>query len=117
MPATVNIQSTTTFVTPFGSLAVGPIPVTGTIVPLPLTLLLQSGNNSFTCPTGAVGCIVTPPTTNAIVLKAKTTSGDTGMNRPAATPWIEIFDPANLPTTYFINAASLTVGNTTVLFF
>ncbi len=117
MPATVNLQSTTTFATPYGLLSVGPIPVTGTIVPVPVSLVLQSGNNTFTPPTGSVGCIVTPPPTNAVVLKAKTTSGDTGMNRPPALPWIEVFDPANLPASYFINAASLTVGNTTVLFF
>lgn len=118
MPLSLNIQSAAAFTTPDGgSESVGPISVVGTIVPQRTFLNLQSGNNSFTPPTGAVGCLITPPTSNAVVLKVKTTSGDTGVNIPQNVSSLLIFDPSNLPATLYINAATNTTGNTSVLFF
>lgn len=116
--ATLNIQSAAAYTNPTGGTeTIGPINVVGTITPLRTFLNLQSGNNSFTVPTGAVGAIITPPSTNTIVLKGKTTSGDVGVNLPMAAPSVILFDTANLPGTLYINAASATTGYTTVLFF
>lgn len=118
MPLTLNIQSAAPFTTADGGTqSVGPANVTGTITPVAYSLVLVSGNNSFTVPAGAVGCLITPPNTNTVALKTKTTSGDTGENIPQATPSLRQFDPNNLPATLYINAASNTTGNTTVLFF
>lgn len=114
----LNIQSAANYTTPDGgSASLGPITVAGTITPVETFANLVSGNNSLAVPSGAVGCVITPPTTNAIVLKAKTTSGDTGINIHQSQPSMLRFDPNNLPATLYINAASNTTGNTTVLFF
>lgn len=117
MPATLTVQSTASFATGFGTVSVGPITVTGTITPQVANANLTSGNNSFTVPTGAVGCIITPPSSSAIVLKVKTTSGDTGVNIPQATPSIFLFDSSNVPATLYVNAANNTTGQTQVLWF
>ena len=114
----LNIQSAANYRTPDGgSASLGPITVSGSITPEETFANLLSGNNSFSVPASSVGCIITPPTTNAIVLKAKTTSGDTGINIPQNVPSLFVFDPNNLPAAMYINAASNTTGNTTVLFF
>lgn len=117
MSATVTIQSASQIPANFGDFDIGPFSITGTITPVFMSAILASGNNAFTVPASSRGVIVTPPTSSAIVLISKTTSGDTGQNRPQGTPWIECFDPSNVPATYYINAASLTVGNTTLIFF
>src|ERR1019366_870270 len=78
MPATINLQSTAAFLTPFGTLPLGPLSVTGTIIPVPLAQVLAAGNNSFAVPTGAVGVIITPPPSNAIALKSKAQTGING---------------------------------------
>lgn len=116
--ATVTIQSAAGFATPDGGTEnIGPINVAGTITPQRTYANLASGNNSVLVPSGSVGVIITPPAASAIVLKYKTTSGDTGINIPQGTSSIQIFDPSNVPTSIFINAASLTTGNTQFLFF
>ena len=115
--ATVTIQSTASVSTPFGSIAIGPITVTGAVPPSAQQANLASGNNTFTVPASSAGCVIAPPTTNNVVIKAKTTSGDTGLLVPQAAPSVLIFDPANVPGTLYLNAASNTTGLTAVIFF
>lgn len=117
MALTLTLQGTATAPTGFGSLSVGPISFVGTIAPQVVNLNLVSGNNSVTVPTGAVGCVVTPPASSAIVIKYKTTSGDVGVNVPQATPSVFVFDSSNVPATVYLNAASNTTGQTQVVFF
>ncbi len=117
MGMTLQIQSTATTETSYGDVDVGPISIAGSIGPIQTSLVLASGNNSFTVPSTAVGAIISPPTTNAIVLIFKTTSGDVGVNMPPSAPTIVRFDTANRPATLFVNAASQTTGYTQVLFF
>lgn len=117
MGLVLNVQSQTAFSTAFGSLSIGPFITTGTITPQVASLNLQSGNNSFTVPASAVGCVIVPPAANAVVLKAKTTSGDVGVNIPQNAPSVLLFDPNNLPATLYINAASGTTGQTQIVFF
>lgn len=118
MPLSLNIQSAAAFTTPDGGTeSVGPISIVGTIVPQRTFLALQSGNNTFAVPTGAVGCIITPPSTGGVVLKVKTVSGDTGMDIPEGSSSLVLFDSLNLPSDLYINAASTMSGNTSVLFF
>lgn len=115
--ATLNLTSASAFTTPFGTVTIGPFNFTGTITALIEYLNLVSGNNSITVPTGAVGVLIVPPTTNNVVLKYKTTSGDVGLNIPQATPALFLFDSANVPATVYVNAASNTTGQTQVVFF
>jgi hypothetical protein len=116
--ATVNIQSVAGFPTPDGGTEnIGPINVVGTITPQRTFLNLASGNNAITVPANSVGVVITPPAANVVALKYKTTSGDVGINIPQGASSIEIFDPSNLPATIYLNAASLTTGNTALLFF
>lgn len=117
MPLTINIQSPSAASISVGSESVSFPSIAGTITPLTFGATLASGNNSFTVPAGSLGVIITPPPANAIVLKYKTTSGDTGVNIPLAIPSIFLFDVSNMPATCFINAASLTTGTTQLLFF
>ena len=117
MGASITVQSAAAVTENFGTLTIGPFTVTGTIVPVALGLALASGNNSFTVPSGAVGAVVSPPAGNAIALKAKTTTGDTGINIPQQTPSVFFFDTANLPATFYINAGSSSASVTQVIFF
>lgn len=114
----LSIQGSATVATAFGTDAIGPITVQGTITPYKTYANLLSGNNTIAVPSGAwAGCLIVPPTTNTQVLKAKTTSGDTGINIPKAAPSLLIFDSANLPTNLYLNAAADTTGLTAVMFF
>lgn len=119
MALTLTIQSQAAYTNPqSGTSTVGPISVGGTITPVVgYNGVLASGANTITIPTGAVGCIITPPPTNAQTLKIKGVTGDTGINIPQATPTIFLFDTANTPANFVITAGALTVGNTQVLFF
>lgn len=117
MPLTLQLQSTASAPAAFGALSVGPISFAGSIAPQVTNINLQSGNNTLTVPAGAIGCIIAPPSPNAIVLKWKTTSGDVGVDIPQQTPSPIIFDQLNVPTTAYINAASNTTGQTQILWF
>lgn len=118
MPATVQVQSASFFATADGgSSSIGPVVLTGTIIPRETFINLVSGDNSIAVPALAAGCIISPPDTNTEILIAKTTIGDVGMNIPKATPSILVFDIANVPTTLFLNAADDTTGFTSVRFF
>ena len=118
---TLNIQSSTAaIVDAFGTRAIGPFSVAGTATMQQLFVNLVNGNNTITVPTGVpwVGVIIVPPTTNTVALKYKTTSGDTGVVISPSLPSVFIFDSTtpSLPVSLFINAASNTTGNTSLLF-
>jgi hypothetical protein len=115
-PATVNVQALLPVSVPGGDF--NPyFSTTGIITPVNFNVILQSGNNTFAVPSGAIGCVVTPPADGAVILKSKTVSGDTGVDRPQDLPWLELFDPSNAPTNFYINAASTMTEFTSVYFF
>jgi hypothetical protein len=103
--ATTASISLSQFVTSFGTVAAGAV-VVGTITPVVYSQVFASGDNTFPVPAGAVGCWVSPASTNTHVLKFRTVGGDTGDDIPQASPFIHLFDPANLPTNVIINAAA-----------
>ena|SRR5437867_3068159 len=116
----LTLQSSANVTLAWGNVGFGPIIITGANDPIVQSLNLASGNNTFTTPTsptGWVGVLVVPPPANAIVIKYKTTSGDTGVNISQNSPSLFRFDTANVPTTVYLNAASLTTGITLVIFF
>ncbi len=85
------------------------------------TLVLASGDNTFTLPTtpAPTMAIIVLPLTNAVVTKFKGAAGDTGMVMKPAGGWMILnFNTASLPTSFVLNAASAhTAGlNTTVYF-
>lgn len=111
----LTIQSSAAATLPFGSLSVGPINITGNIAPQLSLVNLASGFNSITVPSGAIGVIITPPTTNAVALTLKGVTGDTGISIPAAATSLVTF--GTTPSTIGITAASATTGNTQFIFF
>lgn len=115
---TIGIASTGTAATGFGTVGISGITVAGALnPPVANSLTLASGNNTIAVPSGAVGVVIVPPAANAIVLLYKTTSGDTGILIPVATPDIKLFATGSTPANIIINAASATSGLTQVLFF
>ena len=117
MALSVTVQSASSTPVGGGTWSLGPFTITGTIVPVPLSNNLQSGNTTFTVATGAIGVIIAPPAGNAVVIKQKTITGDTGTAIPEASPSVVLFDPSSPPTSFFLNAASNTNGYTTITFF
>jgi hypothetical protein len=115
--ATLTIQATGAATLPFGSFTFGPITVAGSITPSITSLTLASGLNTIPVPGNTVGVIISPPIGNALALRAKTTSGDAGINIPPAAPSVVLFDTANRPSDLFIDAADDTTGLTQISFF
>lgn len=76
--ATVVVQSSATSPTNFGTLGIGPFSTVGTLAPQVANLNLVAGINAVTVPAGAVGCVVTPPTANAVALNAWAAPGSGG---------------------------------------
>ncbi len=116
MGLVLQIQSTAAVATGFGSLTVGPITVTGSNTPTIVNTTLTSGANTITVPSGAVACVITPPSGNGVALTLKGVTGDTGVHISQTTPSLIVFDGSNLPSTFVITAASLTTGSTQILF-
>lgn len=116
MPMTLTASGNAA-ATAYGTLTVGTTTFVGTIAPQSTAMVLASGNNTFAVPAGSVGVFVTPSTLNTQALLAKTTIGDTGVPIPKTTPSVFIFDQSALPANFYINAAALSVGSSTVLFF
>ncbi len=76
--ATVVVQSSATSPTNFGTLGIGPFSTVGTLAPQVANLNLVAGVNAITVPAGAVGCVITPPTGNAVALNAWAAPGSGG---------------------------------------
>lgn len=71
----LQAQSVSSVATLGGTFSFGPYTVTGSITPVINQAVLGSGDNAFTVPTGSVGMIIIPPTTNGVALRAKMISG------------------------------------------
>jgi hypothetical protein len=101
---------------PWGSLAIGALVATGTIVPVVLGPVIASGDNALTVPASATGMVFVPPSTNSHALTYKgVSSGNTGTSMPQTSFFVTLFDPTNPPGTVYVNAAG-TVGLSQVVF-
>jgi hypothetical protein len=101
---------------PFGTISIGPLTVTGTIVPVVLGPTIANGANTIAVPTGASGFVFVPPSTNTNTLQLKGVTGDTGLSMPKASFSVYLFDPANLPADIVITAGG-SVGLSQLVFF
>jgi hypothetical protein len=92
---------------PTGGQTVGPLTVVGTaVVGEMIPVILASGDNTISVPSGAVGVLIVPPTTNTNTLKYRTSSnsGDTGLSIAPASFSVHMF-PLTAPTSLIVNAA------------
>jgi hypothetical protein len=111
----VTVQSASA-TEPFGSITVGPLTVTGTIVPVVLGPTLASGVNTITVPSGASGFVLVPPSTNTNTIQLKGVSGDTGLSLPKASFSVYTFDTAAVPANFVLTCGG-TVGLSQLVFF
>ncbi len=111
----LTIQSPSTS-EPFGTISIGALTVTGTIVPVVLGPTIASGANTIAVPAGASGFVFVPPAANANTLQLKGVSGDTGLSMPKASFSVYLFDPTALPANIVITAGG-TVGLSQLVFF
>ena len=79
-------------------------------------VVLASGANTVTVPTGAAGCLIIPPSANTVALTLKGVGADTGVAISPSAPCLLTF-PATPPANFVINAASATSGSTEISFF
>jgi len=61
-------------------------PINGTAGTGPDVASLSNGANTITCPTGAVGFVIIPPTSNSVTITLKGVSGDTGISLSPSQP-------------------------------
>lgn len=89
-----------------GSEVIGPLVVSNTAAPVDAvsTLVLSSGNNTITVPTGAIAALLIPPIANAVALILKGVNGDTGVSLGLTTP--TLISLAAAQTTFVVNAGS-----------
>ena len=71
---------------------------------------LASGDNTIDVPTGATAVLITPPSGNAVALKLKGNSGDTGILIHKTFPTVLALDATQ--TTFIVNAATTTAAAT-----
>lgn len=70
----------------------------------PISVLLSTGDNTLTVPSGAVALLIVPPSDSVVVKKLKGVGGDTGVTiAPAAPTYLGL--PASA-TEVLLNAAS-----------
>jgi hypothetical protein len=104
---------------PGGERVFGPMTIQGAIViGETLSLLLSSGNNVITVPTGAVAVMILPPTNNTATLTLHTSLNNTDNGLPlnsGLAPFVYPF-PSTAPTTLTLNSASALSAFTTVVF-
>lgn len=102
-----------------GQRVLGPLSIVGSsAVGETLSVALTTGDNTLSVPSGAVACLIVPPTNNAVVLKVRTSlnSGDAGLPlNTGALPFVYPF-PATPPTTLIVNAASSVASGFSVAF-
>lgn len=117
MAGTVTIQGQLTTLQQ-GTVQVGPFTLTANATSnfAASETTLASGANTITVPTWAAGCIIIPPTTNAVALTLKGVTGDTGILLSLTLPSLVMF-PATPSASFVITAASLTTAPTSVVFF
>lgn len=90
-----------------GSKTIGPLTIVGTAVVGQISdVALVSGDNTITVPATATACVIVPPTSGTVALKLKGAGGDTGLFVSPKNPTEIPFDPANMPASFILNAAS-----------
>lgn len=118
MPGVVQISGALTGLTSGGTVAVGPFTITpnatGNFEELSVTL--QSGSNTITIPTWAVGMIVVPPSGNTQTLTLKGISGDVGIVVSKTAALLVGFDTTP-PASFSIAAGGAVTNPMTVWFF
>lgn len=93
---------------PSGQRTLGPMSVQGTVVIGDTqATALSSGDNTISIPAGAVGVVIIPPSSGAVVLKYRTSlnAGDGGLPISPSQPFVHVF-PSPIPTSIIINAGS-----------
>lgn len=98
-----------------GSKTIGPHTIVGTATLDRIdALTLANGDNTFTVPTapsGVVGCVIEPPSTNTNALKLKGAGADTGIEISKTGPTILNFNPASPPVSFIVNSTgAMTAG-------
>lgn len=80
--------------------------------------VLASGANTITVPQLPVPtfCIIIPNPSNTVAMTVKGIAGDTGIRISQIYPTMLSFDPAALPASFVVNAASLATTSTTFIF-
>jgi hypothetical protein len=92
-----------------GEKILGPISVVGTsIVGSIIDQVLTTGDNTFTIPAGAIGCVFIPPagTTATVKYRTSTNSADGGLPISGSQPFVHVFSGA--PTTVILNTTGTT---------
>jgi hypothetical protein len=106
--AYVSISGTVTGA-PSGSKALGPFLIINPASVDAITLLsTASGDNTIAIPTGAVGCVIVPPTTNTVALKLKNVGGDSGLPIHPSQPTLLSLPAAS--TSFVLNAAGSAIA-------
>jgi hypothetical protein len=98
---------------PSGSRIIGPVTITGTsIVGETLDFALQSGDNTFAVPPGAVAVLFVPPINNVVGIKYRTSLNAADVGVPLSVS--DAFGPHSFrglaPTSIIINAAGIVAG-------
>lgn len=80
-------------------------PIENTAAPQggPVKVSLSAGNNTISVPTGAVGCVVSPPVTSTNGKTLKGVGGDTGFALHTSLPFVLSFGGA-LGASFVINS-------------
>jgi hypothetical protein len=77
-------------------------------------VVLSSGDNTISIPTGTTTIIIQPPVNNTFVLKLKGVAGDTGVTLNKTS--YQIYQPDTTQTSFIINSASAQASPTTITF-
>lgn len=124
MPASLILQTAAPFTNMSGGLEnIGPITYTGTIVPFWQSITLVEGLNTVAVPvptSGTIaGLLVVLPPTGGVLVFYKEVSGDTGIPIPQtnASPFVRIFDQANLPSNVYFDPDDAIIGPVSLFWF
>lgn len=102
-----------------GGRTFGPISINGSsVIGETLVVALNSGDNTFAVPAGAVAALIVPPASNTAAVKVRSSlnSGDAGLPiNPGALPMVYAF-PATAPTSLIVNAGSAVASGFTIAF-
>lgn len=101
---------------PVGSVTASPTAISNsnTVASMSNTTL-ASGTNTISVPSGAVGCLIVPPSGNTIAITLKGVGADTGFRIHNTNPIMLSFDSS--VTSFVLSAASVFGSPTTILFF